>query len=663
MLILLFSLLQAAIISGCVLPLQDGYVPSNIRHARDITTNCGPDDIPPPNRVNTTERLAVLREEMRRRGLQAYIVPLDDESRLRWISGFSGSAGKAVITMDEARLWTDGRYFLQAADQLDCNWYLMRESQEGVEDFDKWIGQNLQDYADQNGQAVIGACADQLGAGTWLDWQESFKSYSEDMILEPVENLIDLLWTEQNGRPPQILRDIKVHGLQWSGESWQSKVARLREKLAESNIYGIVVSELDEIAWILNIRGEGPTHLEILNESPLFQSLLVINQEKIILMVHLDKVTNELLNHLEGVEIERYETRYRELRSYFIVQADIRPDGRYIVTTPSTYLSGASYAIYNLVPDDIRELDLSPIILMKAVKNEVESAGMMNAHEKDAVALCSWSAFMENQIQVLGEEWTELSAAAVLREYRAKQQDNKGVSFGTISAFGSNGAIIHYAPTNITDAKIDRSNLYLVDSGGQYLDGTTDVTRTFHYGEPSEVQKQRYTDVLRGSIQLALVQAPEGTMDIAVDYATRQFLYKQGLEYRHGTGHGIGAYLEVHEGPTRIAMKREDPAGLEPGMFFSDEPGYYQDGEYGIRLETILRVVSVPLENPEYGDFIKFEAVTLVPFEPKLIIKEQLSSEELQWLRDYNQIIIDRILPRIENDDLTVDWIMQKTEI
>jgi len=562
-------------------------------------------------------------------------------------------------------LWTDGRYFLQASEQLDCNWYLMRMGEDGVPILEDWIAQALLNQTVQDKR--VGADPKLVGTGDWLDWQESLEKSGIDMLKSI--NLIDLIWTEEQGRPPKVYKDIVIHDLKWAGESWEAKIGRLREKLVEEQVYGMIVSELDEVAWLLNLRGEGSSSLEGLFHSPLFETLALVTMQEVRLWVHLEKVTSEITEHLNQpncmesnicVIISEVEKSLAELEEWFSTQSD---DKKILVTDASTYLSGANFAVYSTVPEQTRFLLESPVLSMKSIKNKVEEEGMMNAHVKDAVALIGWAAMIEQQIQ-MGVNWTEISAAELLSEYRLEQQDSKGDSFGTIAGFGSNGAVIHYSSTPQTNRVIDSSSLFLVDSGGQYLDGTTDVTRTFHYGTPTAEQIARYTDVLRGAIQLASVQAPEGTLDTSVDYATRQFLYRHGLEYRHGTGHGIGAYLKVHEGPTRIAMKRDKPAGLKPGIFFSDEPGYYKEGEFGIRLETILKVVpKEDVEDQGYGSFIKFDPVSLVPFEPKLIDYAALDHQEIDWLNDYNEIIKQKIVPRFEEsgDEAALAWIASRT--
>ncbi|XP_023336292.1 xaa-Pro aminopeptidase 1 [Eurytemora carolleeae] len=669
MLVMMFTLYlitQLTPAYSSVLPLQySNQVYSDLnRSARDITTNCGPNDIPPVNRVNTTDRLKELREEMIMSNLDAYIVPLDEEMRLEWISGFSGSNGQAAVTLTEARLWTDGRYFVQAADQLDCNWYLMKMD-EGVPEIQVWLSDV---FSGANKSIVVGADPVLAGAGEWLDWENVLKK--EDIQLMKSKNLIDNIWTAENGRPPPAAKEIVVHDVLWAGESWTSKVERLRTKLGEEKRFGMILTELDEIAWLFNLRGEGSSNLEGLFNSPLFESMAVVTLDEIILWVHLEKVSDEVKGALNSadcgststcVNILDIENSLETLSNWTL---NLDPDSKILVSSPSSYLSGVNFAVYSILPEQNRDMSESPVLNMKSIKNKVEEDGMMNAHVKDALALCEWASRIEKDIQDSRYNWTEISAATLLEEFRRSQEDSRGLSFTTISGFGSNGAIIHYSPSPQTDKNIDSSNLYLVDSGGQYLDGTTDVTRTFHYGTPSQEQIERYTDVLRGAIQLALSRLPENTVDTGIDLVTRQYLFRKGLNYNHGTGHGIGAYLKVHEGPTLINLKGKKSSGLKPGMFFSDEPGYYKTGEYGIRLETILKVVPMDLDNEDYGRFIIFEPVTLVPFEPKLINFSALSSEEISWLNNYNQLIRQHVASRFERDGKieALDWVQSRTE-
>ena len=525
-----------------------------------------------------------------------------------------------------------------------------------------WVSQSQQ-------SGVAGVDPSLVGAGDWLEWEEELQEGGVE-LRPTLENLIDVVWTADNGRPPPSYKDIVVAGLEFAGVDWEDKVReRLRPRLAEAGYDGMVVTELDEVAWLYNLRGEGASHNEGLYHSPTFHSLSLVTQQELILWARLDKISPEVRSHLARpgctdscVELRDIEHSLKDLTEWLSFHPEI---SRLLLTKPSNYLSGASYAVYSALPDTVAKLDHSPVLQMKAVKNEAEISGMVEAHIKDAVAFCDWAAFMEEQIEVLGaENWTEISAAQLLSEYRLEQENSRGDSFGTISAYGANGAIIHYSPTPDTDAALSTDSLYMVDSGGQYLEGTTDITRTFHYGTPTDEMKQRYTEVLMGSVALASVVVPDKTLDTSVDLATRQFLFKQGLNYRHGTGHGIGAYLEVHEGPTLINMRGSLPGKFTPGIFFSDEPGYYQEGDWGLRLETILQVVPAELQPGDYGDFIQFQPVTLVPFEPKLIKFSLLSAEQKTWYNNYNKITRELVGARLQQQgrDRGYQWLLSRTE-
>ncbi|TRY63290.1 hypothetical protein TCAL_06265 [Tigriopus californicus] len=644
-------------------------MPTKLPIDLDLTTNCEPDSPIPPNRVDTSQRLQSLREIMVQKNLQAYYVPLDEEGRRSWISGFSGSNGDAIITLDQAACWTDGRYFLQAADQLDCNWQLMRMGQDGVPTYATWI---LGDANLSEGSRV-GANPELLGAKTWLELSASLSSRSIELVSVP-QDLIDQIWTPENGRPPFKARDIVVHPMEFAGKPFEEKIDDLRNKLVEKGANAMVVSELDEIAWLLNLRGEGSSTVEGLFHSPLFQSIALVTPEDIRLWIHSEKITPDLLSHLQGPDCDTQKATtcvgledITNWQSSLAQWASEQTDLKVLVTKPSMYLSGASYAVYHTLPTDSVQFEASPILDAKAMKNSAEAQGMVNAHIRDAFAVCEFAAFLEDQILNQPQEiWDEIRAADKLSQLRAQQNLSKGDSFTTISASGSNAAVIHYSPVEETNALINDSAIYLLDSGGQYLDGTTDITRTFFYGSdvPSEI-KEMYTRVLMGAIDLARVTVPYRTQDSSVDVLTRQHLFHMGLDFRHGTGHGIGAYLSVHEGPTRIGMGWSDDNGrLQDAMFFSDEPGYYKDGEYGIRLESIVRVVKRDDFDSVYGQFIGLETITLVPFEPKLIDFALMTPDQIQWLNSYNDKIRQTILPRFEatGNQLVVDWINLRTQ-
>uniref|UniRef100_A0A2P2I282 Xaa-Pro aminopeptidase 1-like n=1 Tax=Hirondellea gigas TaxID=1518452 RepID=A0A2P2I282_9CRUS len=407
----------------------------------------------------------------------------------------------------------------------------------------------------------------------------------------------------------------------------------------------LVVTALDEVAWLLNLRADDIPY------NPVFRSYIMLSDAKMTLFLDSGRITPGVDFHLhvrqciDGVcfSVTAYDNLVPRLKT-----AAANPAVRKVLLPKKySYAGGVSYAVYNAVPSSKRLSAVSPVLELKARKNEVEFQGMKNSHLRDAVALVDFLAFLEKEIEA-GNDWDEISAATKLEEYRAEQDHFVGLSFGTISAYGSNGAVIHYKPSNLTKKKITRDSLYLLDSGGQYKDGTTDVTRTLHYGSPTEFQKEAYTRVLMGSIDLAKLVFPKGTGDISVDVLARQHLYQVGLDYNHGTGHGIGMFLNVHEAPVQLRIYSKENHKLQLGYFFSDEPGYYKPFEFGIRLETILAVVKAQTKYESGKDFYEFEPITLVPFEPKLINLDMLDAQQCAYLNAYHDLVRTKVGAALE---------------
>ncbi|XP_037089675.1 xaa-Pro aminopeptidase ApepP-like [Pollicipes pollicipes] len=654
-------LVWEALLLTAALLLSDCHSVSAVSSAR---TACADGAPPPPNRINTTERLRQLRELMAdpRHKLQAYIVPMDDEhqteyvsphdARIEFISGFSGSSGLVVVTSDSAALWTDGRYFLQAESQMDCNWQLMRNGTEPKPPSEvEWLVSQLERGSSVGGDPRL------IAAQNWLHFEARLRDAGMQMKLV-YDNLIDLIWTED--RPPRPADPIVIQNLTYAGKPWEEKVAELRDYMKEEDVEVLLVTALDEVAWLLNLRGNDVPH------TPVFRGYAAIDHDSVHLWVELAKVTDDVRLHLKAldcadgdlcVQLHRYDEVLYNFGSYIRQKWK----GKILLPARSTYIDGVSFSFYNQVPSARRVFVESPIVRMKGRKNPVEIEGMKAANKRDSVALCQFLAFLEKEIQS-GKEWDELSAADKLLQFRAEQDLFMGTSFETISAFGSNAAIIHYTPDNTTKRAIDTSSTYLLDSGGQYLDGTTDVTRTVHYGRPTEFQMEAYTRVLMGAIDLADLVINSQVKDVQMSLMVRQPLFKAGLNYRHGSGHGIGAYLTIHEGPILIS-----PGGtghlMEKGQFFSDEPGYYQDGEFGIRLETILFVQELDTEHNFDGPYMHFEPVTLVPFERNLIIPEMMSRRQLVWLNEYHrrvQLEVGPVLKR-QKRERALKWLEART--
>ncbi|XP_070000806.1 uncharacterized protein [Penaeus vannamei] len=628
------------------------------RVVREVTLGerkqCGDDDQGPFTRVETAARVAMLRAEMASEDLEAYIIPTDDEhqseyvadadKRRQYISGFSGSAGTAVVTMEQLALWTDGRYFLQADDELDCNWLLMKQKNPGVPKMMDWLKQTLIPGS------RVGADPRLIGADTWKKFAEELEK--AEIVMVPLErNLVDAIWPVTE-RPPYSQDPIYVHELQFAGKRWEDKVAEVRIEMEKEGADLLVLTALDEVAWMLNLRGNDIPY------NPVFRSYLVVGRDSVELYIPGGKITPTVDNHLrvnqcgdqECVVINEYTAILNRLRALEVTNGV----NKVMMGKKYSYSGGASYAIYSAVPEEKRVVATSPVLLMKARKNPTEVQGMIHSHVKDAVALCDFLAFLEREIGD-SKYWSEISAAEKLTEYRAQQKDFMGISFTTISAYGANGAVVHYHPKPETNRQISNTSLYLLDSGGQYKDGTTDVTRTMHYGEPTPYQIETYTRVLMGAIDLAMLVVPEGTGDSDVDIVARRYLYEVGLDYRHGTGHGIGHFLNVHEASNEKLLH---------DFFGSHEPGFYQDHEFGIRLETIMRVV--PKETQYHFDkqSLGFDAVTLVPFEAKLINVTMLSGRQCHWLNAYHARVRDVVGGELMTQDRSqgYEWLVAKTK-
>ncbi|XP_042885585.1 uncharacterized protein LOC122261838 isoform X2 [Penaeus japonicus] len=647
------------------------FSPSNMsrkkREIQNITlemrTNCKVGDPQPSVRVDTTDRVAKLRQQMTNYNVNAYLVPSDDEhlseyvadadKRRQYISGFSGSAGTAIVTMDLQALWTDGRYFLQADDELDCNWILMKDGVDGVPKEEEWLARTLQPGA------RVGADPRLHGSDYWKEIAEKLAKSNIELV--PIEtNLVDLIWPS-DVRPQYSKDPIFIHEIQFAGKKWEDKVSEVRAEMESDGADMLVLTSLDEVAWLLNVRGNDIPH------NPVFRSYVIIGRSNVELFIPAGKITPAVDMHLnvnqcgeqECVIISEYTAILDRLRALELNTGV----SKVMLGKKYSYSGGASYAVYSAVPERKRHVRVSPVLSMKARKSPEEIQGMKKAHVRDAVAVSEFLAFMEREIAA-GNAWDEIEAATKLEELRREQDHFVDMSFKTISAFGSNGAVIHYRPQPKTAKDITADSLYLVDSGGQYKDGTTDVTRTMHYGTPTPFQIEAYTRVLKGAIDLALLTFPEGTSDTGVDIIARKSLFDVGLNYRHGTGHGIGYFLNVHEAPLQVRIYGKEKHKFEVGHFFSDEPGYYQDNEWGIRLETILSVVTKETKYKFGGQWLGFEAITLVPFESKLINSSMLSNVQCHWLNSYHARVLEVVGTELRSQGRVeaYDWLVLKTD-
>ncbi|CAL4122456.1 unnamed protein product [Meganyctiphanes norvegica] len=605
---------------------------------------------------STTQLLKNLRLLMKNtnhvpQALNAYIVPSGDahqseyiapcDTRRAFISGFQGSAGTAIITETAAALWTDGRYYLQATQEMDDNWTLMKQGLPNTPTEAKWICQSL------GLGSVVGADPYLLEADRWEELARELQASGHSLIPVP-ENLVDLIWEERPSRPAQPIVPLEV---KFTGLGMMEKVESLREKLREENSFMIIITALDEVAYLYNLRGSD------IEYNPVFFSYAVVTVNEAYLFVNEAQLTSSAVNSLIATELQVIVKPYEKLEA-FIEEQLSHNSGRVWVS------NHASQAIMKLVPKERRISKLSPIAVAKALKNDTEIRGMENAHIRDAAALCQYFSWLEKEAPK-GTQ-TEISAADQLQKFREEQEDMVGLSFSTISSVGPNASIIHYHPTPETDRTITSEEIYLCDSGGQYKDGTTDVTRTMHFGTPSKFEQECYTRVLKGMISMATCNFPSKIKGNCLDTLARKALWDVGLDYGHGTGHGIGMYLNVHEGPMGVSWRPyPDDPGLQEGMFLSDEPGYYEDGKFGIRIENIVRIVkaNTPYNHRNRG-FLTFKLVTLVPIQTKLVDPSMLNREEIDWLNAYHTETREKVGPLLlaKGHKDSYDWLVRETQ-
>jgi len=549
-------------------------------------------------------KLKTLQDFMKKHDLSALLIPRTDEfqgeyiasysQRLAWLTGFTGSAGFAVVAKDKAAFFTDGRYVLQAKNEVPNVYEQYNISQKNPS---QWVLENL-------------AAHEKIGYDPWLFTEDQLKKYDRPLVpLTP--NPIDHLWIDRPA-PPQD--SIRLHPLEYAGEDDQSKRRRIAASLKADQL---LLTTCDSIAWLLNIRGNDVPH------TPVVHSICLLRRDgSYDLFVDPRKANDAILHHLQKtggqlIDISQVLPHLQKMEGF----CQIDPQ-----TTPMILLQTLEQAGVKIV----RERD--PCLYPKALKNAVELKGAREAHIQDGIALCRFFEWLHKQ--PLEGETTERLAAKKLLEFRKEGYLFQDLSFGTISGFGAHGAIIHYHATPESDIPLKRDGLYLLDSGGQYLTGTTDVTRTIALGTPTPEQKDRYTRVLKGHIALAKAIFPEGTTGAQLDSLARQFLWKVGCDYDHGTGHGVGSYLSVHEGPQGISKWASD-VPLKPGMILSNEPGYYKEGEYGIRIENLVTVI----ELPELPGFYGFETLTLAPLDLKLIEDRLLTDGERAWVEKYHERI------------------------
>ncbi|KAJ2895921.1 hypothetical protein MKZ38_006039 [Zalerion maritima] len=614
--------------------------------------------------VNATEKLQELRKLMKENSVDVYIVPSEDshsseyiahcDGRRAFLTGFTGSAGCAVVTTEKAALATDGRYFNQATQQLDSNWELLKQGLENVPTWQEWS-------ADQAaGGKVVAVDPTLLASGAARKLSERIVKSTGKDLLPLDENLVDKVWGSD--RPPRPMNLVALQEEKYAGKGVGEKLEQLRKELEKKKSPGFVVSMLDEIAWLFNLRGSDIPY------NPVFFAYAIVTPETATLYIDDTKVSPEIQNILaeNHVAMKPYEAIFNDSKalSASVVAAASASDSDN--STPSKFLisNKASWALKRaLGGEDLVDEVRSPIGDAKAVKNDVELEGMRACQVRDGAALIEYFAWLEDQLVNKKAKVDEVEGAEKLESLRAKHKDFIGLSFDTISSTGANAAIIHYTPEKGICPTIDPAEVYLCDSGGQYRDGTTDTTRTVHFGTPKDEEIHAYTLVLKGNISLDMAIFPKGTTGFALDILARQFLWNDGLDYRHGTGHGVGSYLNVHEGPIGIGTRVQyTEVPLAPGNVTSIEPGFYEDGSYGIRIENMAIVKEIE-SKLKFGDkpFLGFEHITMVPYCRKLIDCTLLTAPEKKWLNDHHAEIFEKTKDYFKYDELTMSWLKRET--
>lgn len=587
------------------------------------------------------QRLSALREEMRREKLDAFIFPSTDPHHSeyvpdrwkgrQWISGFDGSAGTAVVTLRSAALWTDSRYFLSATKQLEgTEFQLMKLRMPGTPTIAQWIGDELRAFGGTS-----------VGVDGMVNTLDDTESLIADLRREggiTVRTNLDILnniWTD---RPAIPTNKVTVHPMTYAGETAKSKLARVRQALRELHADGMLVSALDDVAWTLNLRGTD------VHCNPVFVAYLLIDSDHATLYCDKEKLSADVTSYLndQGVATAQYANVRKGLKDYFEYNILLDP-------------KETNYTLAKLVNTKEVVRQASPIPAMKAVKNGTEIAGFRHAMLKDGIAMVKFLRWLKPAVEAGGQ--TEMSVSQKLTDLRAEQPLFRDISFDTIAGYAEHGAIVHYEATPDTDAALQPRGFLLLDSGAQYEDGTTDITRTIPLGPLTDEERRVYTLVLKGHIQLELCKFPCGASGTQLDILARSAMWREGMNYMHGTGHGVGSYLNVHEGPHQIRMEYV-PAPLKAGMTVTDEPGLYLAGRFGVRIENTLLIT--PYKETEFGQFLQFESLTLCPIDTTPIVREMMLAEEVAWLNDYHQQVRDTLSPHLDESERA--WLRKATE-
>lgn len=601
-----------------------------------------------PNRLNLlimkeyiAQRLEALREVMRRENLDAFIFPSTDPHNSEyvpdrwkgreWISGFNGSAGTAVVTMHSAALWTDSRYFIAAADQLSgTEFQLMKLKIEGTPTISEWLGSELREVSSAQ-VGVDGMCNSAANVEVLVSDLRREGGITVRTNLDP----LDIVWTD---RPQIPASKVEIQPVELAGETVASKLTRIRKALRDLHADGMLMSALDDVAWTLNLRGTD------VHCTPVFVSYLLISTTSATLYINKEKLTPEVEAHLEsqGVKMAGYDDVRKGIKEYAEYNILLDPNE-------------TNYTLSRLV--DVQEVirHKSPIPAIKAIKNEAEIRGYRSAMLKDGIALVKFLRWLKPAVEAGGQ--TEISIDKKLTSLRAEQPLFRDISFDTIAGYGAHGAIVHYEATPETDIPLEPHGLLLLDSGAQYQDGTTDITRTIALGPVSDYEKHIYTLVLKGHIQLEICKFPSGASGTQMDILAREAMWREGLNYLHGTGHGVGSYLSVHEGPHQFRLEWM-PAPFLENMTVTDEPGIYLAGQFGVRIENTLLISHY--KDTEFGKFLQFESLTLCPIDTTPVVKEELLPEEVAWLNEYHQHVYDMLAPHLD-DEGDKEWLRKAT--
>lgn len=589
------------------------------------------------NEIN--QRLESLREVMRRERLSAFIFPSTDAHQSEyvadhwqgrtWISGFNGSAGTAVVTMKSAALWTDSRYFLAAEEQLKgTEFQLMKLKIEGTPTISEWLAQELQgENAEVGLDGMVNSYHETMGL--IADLRKS-GGITVRTNLDP----LGLIWTE---RPAIPANPVEIQPMEFAGESVASKISRIRTALRQRHADGMLISALDDIAWTLNLRG---TDVHCV---PVFVSYLLISSQQVSLYVDSAKINDEVKAYLteNGISLYPYNKVAEGLERYS--EYNILLDG-----------DETGYFLWKTVKCKEIIAGNSPVPAMKAQKNDREIAGFRQAMLRDGVAMVKFLRWLKPAVEAGGQ--TEISIDRKLTSLRAEQHLFRDISFDTIAGYQAHGAIVHYEATPETDVALKPEGLILIDSGAQYQDGTTDITRTIALGPVTEEMKHVYTLVLKGHIQLELAKFPDGASGTQLDALARECMWREGYNYLHGTGHGVGSYLSVHEGPHQIRMEWK-PTPLRAGMTVTDEPGLYLSGKFGVRIENTLLIKDY--QTTEFGKFLQMESLTLCPIDLTPVDFSMLQPEEIEWLDTYHRDVFEKLSPYLEGEDL--EWLREAT--